>query len=83
MAEETPRPLSAAEMFLALVQAGLFREEDGPRTRHVSIDLDAENDVVIVRSERYADTRLLDAVPLLARALTVEQQVTRTVARTR
>lgn len=77
MAEITPRPLSAREMFLALVQAGLFREEDGPRIRHISIDLDAKNDVVVVRTERYADSRLLKTAQLLPRAMTVEHQVAR------
>lgn len=78
MAEATPRPLPAREMFRALVQAGVFREEDGPKIRHVSIDLDAKNDVVIIRVERYADRRLLGTAPLLARAITHEEKVART-----
>jgi hypothetical protein len=65
-------------MFLALVKAGLFREEDGPKIRHVSIDLDGKNNVVIVRTEWYADRRLLATAPLLARALREERQVART-----
>jgi hypothetical protein len=78
MAEITARPLSAKEMFLALVQAGLFREEDGPTIRNITIDLDAKNDVVIVRTERYVNRRLLQTAPLLARAITEERQVART-----
>ena len=77
MAETRPRPLSAREMFLALVQAGLFREEDGRHLRRISIELDAAKDVVVVHAERYADRRLLETAPLLARALRDERLVAR------
>jgi hypothetical protein len=61
------RPLPARELFAALVAAGVFRE--GDRFRLVTIELDADTNLVTIRAEQYADDRLLETVPKLTRAL--------------
>ena len=67
MAEVMPRPLSARELFAALVEAGVFRADD--RYRRVLIELDAGTDLVTIHAGKDADDRLLKVVPKLTRAL--------------